>query len=230
MAKSVIGEGKTTTEAINNGLKILGCKQEDVEIKVLENEDKKVFFSILDSRVVKVQLTLKEKDDKKTEEGHNNVPKKAPTVEDVDTFQNNIKNFLDKFVNLYGDIQYSFKVIEDSVFVNIEGKDASKLIGYRGETVNSLQNLISAIGNKNTKIKVRVSVDIDGFREKREKTLKELASKLEKTVKRTGKKVILEPMSAYERKIIHTELQNSKYVTTYSIGEEPRRKVVIEKK
>lgn len=230
MAKSVIGEGKTTTEAINNGLKMLGCKQEDVEVKVLENEDKKVFFSILDSRVVKVQLTLKEKETKKTEESHNNIPKKAPTTEDINVFENNIKNFLDKFVSLYGDIKYSFKIIDDSIFVKIEGKDASKLIGYRGETVNSLQNLISAIGNKNTKIKVRVSVDIDGFREKREKTLKELASKLEKTVKRTGKKVILEPMSAYERKIIHTELQNSKYVTTYSIGEEPRRKVVIEKK
>ena len=84
--------------------------------------------------------------------------------------------------------------------------------------------------NQDTDLRVRVSVDIQGYRTKREKTLKELAEKLEKTVKRTGKKIILEPMPAYERKILHTSLQNSKVVTTYSIGEEPHRKLVIEKK
>ena len=74
------------------------------------------------------------------------------------------------------------------------------------------------------------SSDIGGYKEKREETLKQLARKLERTIKRNGRKIILEPMTSYERKIIHTELQDSDYVTTYSIGEEPRRKIVVEKK
>ena len=93
-----------------------------------------------------------------------------------------------------------------------------------------MQTILSSIGNKNNSARVRVLLDIANYKEKREETLKELARKLEKTVKRNGKKIILEPMNSYERKIIHTELQNSEYVATYSIGEEPRRKVVIEKK
>ena len=93
-----------------------------------------------------------------------------------------------------------------------------------------MQTIISAIGNKNVGNRVKVLVDVGGYKEKREETLKELAKKLEKTVKRNGKKIVLEPMSSYERKILHTELQNSDYVTTYSIGEEPRRRIVIDKK
>ena len=127
-------------------------------------------------------------------------------------------------------ISAEVKKEQDMICVEISGESASKLIGHRGETINALQTLISAIGNKNVKNRVKISVDICDYKEKREKTLKELARKLEKTVKRTGKKIVLEPMSSYERKIIHTELQESEYVTTYSIGEEPRRKVVIDKK
>ena len=93
-----------------------------------------------------------------------------------------------------------------------------------------MQTLLNAIGNRYNQNRVKVILDIANYKEKREETLRELARKLEKTVKRNGKKIILEPMNSYERKIIHTELQDSKYVTTYSIGEEPRRKVVIDKK
>lgn len=227
MSKIIVSEGKTTNEAINKGLKELNCKYEDVEIKVLENEDKKAFFSILDPRVVKVQLTLKE--DK-------NVPKytvsekKIPSSEDIEEFKSKVINFLDRFTELYSNITYTITENEGYINVVIDGEDSSKLIGHRGETINALQTIISSIGNKNTNIRVGVSLDIGGYKEKREETLKNLADKIEKTVKRTGKKVILEPMAAYERKIIHTELQDSKIVTTYSIGEEPRRKVVIEKK
>lgn len=228
MPKSIISEGRTTNEAINNGLKELNCKEEDVEIKVLENEDKKAFFSILDPRVVKVELTLKEgRDDEKK---RHPIEKRAPSSEDVEEFKKSADDFLKKFSEAYKNINYTITDCDDGVNIVIAGDDASKLIGHRGDTINALQTIISSIGNRNTKIKVRAFLDIEGYREKREETLKELAVKLEKTVRRTGKKVILEPMSAYERKVIHTKLQDSKYVTTYSIGEEPRRKVVIEKK
>lgn len=227
MEKSIVSEGKTSNEAIQNGLKILGCKLEDVDVKILENTEKKVFFSILDPRVVKVELTLKENVSNKDKEKEVIIA----SDEDFDLFKSNIELFLNDFCKKFDDLKYSLSIDENKfVRVVIEGEDSSKLIGYRGEVVNSIQNLLSAIGNKNTKIRVRVTVDICNYKEKREKTLIELANKIEKTVIRRRKKVILEPMNAYDRKVIHTALQNSNKVTTYSIGDEPFRKIVVDLK
>lgn len=226
MEKSIICEGKTSNEAIQKGLKELGCKLEDVDVKVLEETEKKVFFSILDPRVVKVELTLKNVVEK------NNVVKENKTLseEDFNEFKTNISKFLDDFCKSFGNISYNVENIDNIAVILIDGEDSSKLIGYRGEVINSLQNIFSAIGNKNIKNRVRVSVDICDYKEKRKQTLIELSNKIEKTVRRTRKKVILEPMNAYDRKVIHTALQDSKDVTTYSIGEEPHRKVVVELK
>lgn len=225
MEKAIIVEGKTSTEAIEKGLKQLKCRREDVEIKVLENEEKRSFFSILEPRIVKVEMTLKkEKKEVKREKEEN------ATAEDIEKCEENIKKFLNNFVNQIKDLQYVMSKENNSINIEIKGNNASKLIGYRGETIKALQTIMSAIGNKNVKNRVKVLVDVGGYKEKREETLKELAKKLEKTVKRNGKKIVLEPMSSYERKILHTELQNSDYVTTYSIGEEPRRRIVIDKK
>ncbi len=226
MSKSIICEGRTSTEAIENGLNLLKCKREDVEVKVLENEDKKAFFSILSPRVVKVELILKKEivDEHKVKHDY------EVSKEDIDKCKENIEKFLEEFKQEIKDIEVNIN--EDSEFLRIQinGEGANKLIGYRGEVINALQSILSAIGNKNTEKRVRITVDINEYREKREKTLIELAEKLEKTVSKTEKKVTLEPMPAYERKIIHTALQNSETVTTYSIGEEPHRKIVIEKK
>ena len=90
-----------------------------------------------------------------------------------------------------------------------------------------VQNVLSAIAGKKIENKVRVFLDIESYRAKREKTLEELAEKISKTVIKTKKSITLEPMQAYERKIIHSKLQNNELVTTKSIGEEPRRRVVI---
>ena len=227
MGKTIIAEGKTSTEAIENGLKELNCRKEDVDIKILENEDKRSFFSILEPRVVKVELTLKEEKEKHEfhEKSH-----KDPSDEDVEKCKNNIETFLKEFTALFENLEYKITVNDKDINVELLGDKSADLIGYRGDTINAMQTILSSIGNKNNQIRVRVLLDIANYKEKREETLRELAKKLEKTVKRNGKKIILEPMNSYERKIIHTELQNSEYVTTYSIGEEPRRKVVIEKK
>lgn len=229
MAKSVISEGKTSNEAIEKGLRELNCKLEDVNVKVLEDGQKKAFFSILDPRVVKVELTVKDEAAKRgsvqVKEEH-----RVASEEDVKKCIENINGFLNDFSKAYGEIEYKIDEKNSDLFIVISGEQASKLIGYRGETINSIQNILSAIGNKNTDQRVRVSVDICDYREKREKLLQELALKLEKTVIRTGKKIVLEPMSAYERKILHSALQGSVKVTTYSIGEEPHRRVVIDKK
>ena len=227
MGKTIIVEGKTSTEAIEKGLKELKCRKNDVDIKILESEDKRSFFSILEPRVVKVELTVKE-----GKENHEFYEKeyKEPSDEDVNNCQNNIETFLKEFTSAVKNLEYKINVQNKEIYVELLGEKSSDLIGYRGDTINAMQTILSSIGNKNTLVRVRVLLNIANYKEKREETLKELARKLEKTVKRNGKKIILEPMNSYERKIIHTELQNSEYVTTYSIGEEPRRKVVIEKK
>lgn len=226
MEKSIVAEGKTSNEAIQKGLKELGCKLEDVDVKVLENEEKKVFFSILDPRIVKVQLTLKENNSKKNSQEY----KDKVNDKDVENCKVAVEKFLKDFSNLYGDIEYIIEDKDKVLFVKIDGKDAGKLIGYRGEVINAIQNILSSVSNKRIENNVKVIVDICKYKSKREETLKQLANKLERTVSRTGKKIILEPMNAYERKILHTALQNSKKVTTYSIGEEPRRKLVVDKK
>ena len=226
MSKSVISEGKTTNEAIEKGLKILNVSKNKVDIKVLENEEKRSFFSILTPRVVKVQLTLKD-----VEEEHKIVKKEINlSQEEQDIAVKNVEEFLKEFLNkLEKDekIEYSIKADKSGVYVNINDKNLGYLIGYRGETLYALQNVLSAIAGKKIENKVRVFLDIESYRAKREKTLEELAEKISKTVIKTKKSITLEPMQAYERKIIHSKLQNNELVTTKSIGEEPRRRVVI---
>ena len=240
MAKTIISEGKTTNEAIEKGLKELHAKKSDVEIKVIEEEEKRSFFSILDPRVVKVELTVKdeealnkriEEEAKREKEEPVKKEHKTASKEDVKTAQKNIDAFLKDFLKQFNNLTYTLNVTDkDLINVIIDGDDSGVLIGYRGDVVNALQNLIAAVANKDVTSRVRVSLDIANYKEKREVTLKSLAHKLEKTVKRTGKKIVLEPMTAYERKIIHTELQGSDVVETYSIGEEPHRKIVIDLK
>ena len=231
---SIISEGKTTNEAVENGLKILKVSKNKVNIKVLENEDKRSFFSILAPRVVKVELTLKEEAE---EENKSNLkeasllPKKEIkpiTMENLEKAENNMNQFLSQFLKQIGqEITFSLQKDELGLEVTIQGKEAGILIGYRGETLYAFQAVISAIANKNCDQKIRVLLDIENYKQKREKTLQDLALKIAQTVEKTKKRVTLEPMQAYERKIIHSTLQNSTKVKTESIGEEPRRRVVI---
>ncbi len=227
MDNVIISEGKTTNEAIENGLKKLNVSKNMVDIKVLENEEKRSFFSILAPRVVKVQLTLKE--DKKNID---TVKKERKEIELSEEEQEKAKINVTKFLNEFfdkvqKDAKYTVETSKKGLNINIESSDLGFLIGYRGETLYAFQSIISAIASKNVENRVRVILDIEGYKAKREKSLEDLAEKLEKTVIKTKKSITLEPMQAYERKIIHTKLQDSDMVETRSIGEEPRRKVVI---
>ena len=222
-------EGKTSTEAIENGLKELKVSKNKVDIKILEQEDKRSFFSILTPRVVKVEMRLKEGSQEVKEEHKSVAKKEKEEIVDKTESINGIKKFLDEFISKLpsSDLSYTVEEVENTIKVNIDGKDTGYLIGYRGEVLNSIQTVISNIASKSTKEKIRVLVNIGGFREKREKDLQNLATKIAGTVIKTRKEIILEPMSAYERKIIHTKLQENDKVKTYSIGEEPYRKVVV---
>ena len=228
MEEKYVFEGKTTNEAIEKGLKELKTTKSKVEIKVLEQEDKRSFFSILAPRVVKVEMKLKEQPN---EERKNVVKKEINTDEiDYDKAISNLKNFMNKIVeempvkNLDVDIS---KNEEGYIIVNVEGEDTGFLIGYRGEVLNAMQTLLNTIASRDSKTKVRVILDISGYRGKRKKDLENLAQKIASTVERTRKTITLEPMSAYERKIIHTKLQENERVKTHSVGEEPYRKIVV---
>ena len=228
MPKSIISEGKTSTEAIENGLKELKVSRNQVDIKILE-EKKKSFFNILEPHVVKVELTLKEKEEKQT------TVKKAKTEnvskEDLEKAKKEINTFLSEFLKQIADtITYEISEEENVVHVLITGEESTRLIGYRGESLNSLQTILTTIANKGRESNVKVILDIGEYKDARKKTLEDLASKIERTVTKTGKSITLEPMTAYERKIIHTKLQDSKTVKTHSIGENENRRVVISRK
>lgn len=132
-----------------------------------------------------------------------------------------------KAMDMVVDITAAYNDEEKELSVNLEGDDMGILIGKRGQTLDSLQYLVSLIVNKNSEGYLRVKLDTENYREKRKKTLETLAKNIAYKVKRTKRPVSLEPMNPYERRIIHAALQNDKYVLTRSEGEEPFRHVVI---
>lgn len=224
MEKTIISEGKTTNEAIQNGLRKLNVTKDRVEIKVLESEDKRSFFSILTPRVVKVEMTIKDQKQEEVRERKEIVL----TQEEQKKAKQNIENFLKEFVlKLPEGTTYQIETTTEAIKVDITNKDLGYLIGYRGETLYALQSILSAIAGKGIENRVRVILDIEGYKAKREKTLEELAEKVAKTVIRTRKPVKLEPMQAYERKIIHSKLQQNAKIETTSVGEEPHRRIIV---
>lgn len=233
MSNSIIAEGRTTNEAVENGLKELKVSKDRVDIKVLENENKKSFFSILTPRVVKVQLTIKENSNKEEKiEVKEEKPKREydHNEEDISIAKERVEEFLKEWLQKVDNtLEYTIKEEDYTIYVDIKGNAAGTLIGYRGETLNSMQTILSTIANRGFNNKIRLILDIENYRQKREKTLEELAEKVSKTVLKTGKSITLEPMSAYERKIIHSKLQDNNKIETHSIGEGDNRRVVISK-
>lgn len=123
------------------------------------------------------------------------------------------------------DVKYD--EVESTMDIELSGDEMGILIGKRGQTLDSLQYLVSLVVNKNVENYIRVKVDTENYRKRRKDTLENLAKNISYKVKRTKRPVSLEPMNPYERRIIHSALQNDKYVTTYSEGEEPFRHVVV---
>ena len=229
MPKTIISEGKTTNEAIEKGLKELNVSRKMVDIKVLDNDDKRSFFSILTPRVVKIEMTLRE-DIEVKEEKTTVRPKKEINLseEEQEKASKNIEEFLNELKKeLPEDTKYSIKKDKSAIYVEINSPNLGFLIGYRGETLYAFQNILTAIAGKELENRVRVILDVEGYKSKREKTLEDLAEKVAKTVIRTRKPIKLEPMQAYERKIIHSKLQKNDKVETNSIGEEPYRRIVV---
>lgn len=140
-----------------------------------------------------------------------------------------VKAFLEGIVKNFPLENVEVEVTEDEqvLAIEISGEDASYLIGRRGDTLNSLQYLVGLVANNGEEKYSRITLNINGYREKREKTLEALARRLSSQVLRSGRSTTLEPMAPYERRIIHATVQNIEGVSSTSVGEEPNRKVVI---
>ncbi|SFD18981.1 RNA-binding cell elongation regulator Jag/EloR [Clostridium uliginosum] len=205
--KSIELEGKTVEEALNKALIKLNVSEDMVEVEVLEHGSKGL-FNFIGSKPAKVKVTLKRN-----------------YIEDI-------RNFISTIIG-YMDIQAKIDIKEENnvISINMYGEKMGLIIGYRGETLDSLQCLISLMVNKNNDTSYkRVILDTENYRIKREETLKRVAAKTAIKVKRTGKAFKLEPMNPYERRIIHSTLQENTFVDTYSEGKEPFRRVVVELK
>ena len=125
------------------------------------------------------------------------------------------------------DIKVTENKEENTMDIELAGEEMGVLIGKRGQTLDSLQYLVSLVVNKYSDEYIRVKIDTENYRERRKETLENLARNIAYKVKRTRKTVSLEPMNPYERRVIHSALQNDRYVTTHSEGEEPYRRVVV---
>ncbi|TYP57406.1 RNA-binding cell elongation regulator Jag/EloR [Thermosediminibacter litoriperuensis] len=201
--KTVEKQGKTVEEALELALKELKAKKDEVEVEVLE-EGSRGLFGLL-SKMARVRVTLKKKPEEKA-------------VEFLTGLMKILK--LDPVMNLVHE--------EDGMCrIEIKGKDMGILIGKHGATLNALQYLTGLVANKDGAGYKRIILDVEGYREKREKALKELALKIAKRVKETKKSIALEPMPPNERKIIHNALQGDERVKTHSEGEEPYRRVIV---
>lgn len=144
--------------------------------------------------------------------------------------EDNAKNFLREVfaaMDMTVVVEVIYNEKEKSMDIELNGDDMGVLIGKRGQTLDSLQYLVSLVVNKNAEEYIRVKVDTENYRERRKETLENLARNIAYKVKRTKRPVSLEPMNPYERRIIHFALQNDKYVTTHSEGDEPFRRVVV---
>ena len=205
--KSIEIEGKTVEEALERALKELALTKDNVNVEVLDHGSKGL-FNVIGVKRAKIRVTSK-----------------YDYIEEARKF---IENIL-KSMELNADINITE---EDNVLrINLVGKKMGLIIGYRGETLDSIQYLVSLVVNKNHEFPhKKVILDTENYRSKREETLKGVALKGAKRVKKTGKPFKLEPMNPYERRIIHSALQDNSDVNTYSEGEEPFRRIVIELK
>ena len=152
---------------------------------------------------------------------------KARKKESIEDIAIEFLNKVFKAMNLVVNIDIKLDESSRNMDINLTGEEMGLLIGKRGQTIDSLQYLVSLVVNKESKEYLRVKIDTENYRERRKNTLEDLAKNIAYKVKRTRKSVSLEPMNPYERRIIHSALQDDKYVTTKSEGEEPYRHIIV---
>ncbi|WP_068784296.1 RNA-binding cell elongation regulator Jag/EloR [Paenibacillus phocaensis] len=233
----IVTSGKTIEDAVRQGLTQLGTTEDKVAVNVLE-QPSKGFLGLIGVREAKVELTLLEAPEPAsvpTSSRTTSAPRSssAPVMEEKTTASEKdpyveAASFIREVGENMGlDVQVDVVPGKDHTVLNISGHDLGLMIGRRGQTLDALQYLANIIANRYSDSFIRIVLDAENFRERRKKTLEELAVRLAGRVVRTRKEVTLEPMSPQERKVIHSKLQDHPEVKTYSKGEEPNRRVVI---
>lgn len=197
-------KGKTVDDALTEALIALETTSDKVEYEVIDEGSGGLFGMFAKEAVIRVR-------------------KKEDENEKIYNF---LKSILEK-MDVVAEPKVEIDDEEKIIMVDIEGDDTGDLIGKRGQTLDALQYLVSIFANKEKEDYYRVKLDTKNYRERRQKTLENLAKNIASKVKKTRKKVVLDPMNPYERRIIHAYLQSDKYVATKSEGEEPNRKVVV---
>ena len=205
--ESIYMIGKTVDEALSKALEQLNVTKDRVEVDIIE-EGTKGLFNFIGSKSAKIKVTLKR------------------------DYIYEGKKFLIQVLNTMGiEAEVDIKEENNTVYINLIGSNMGTIIGYRGETLDSLQYLVSLVINKEHNVHYKkVILDTENYRHKREETLKKLAEKTAYKVRKKGRAYKLEPMNPYERRIIHSVLQECDDIQTYSEGEEPYRRIVIDLK
>lgn len=203
-AQIVEKRGRSVDEAIKAALDELECSIEEVSVEILE-EPSKGLLGLVGRKPAIVRVSLEKKPE--------------------DTVRQVVDDLLGRMKIDYQINQVEYE--EGRVRVNIIGKDMGLLIGRKGETLNAVQYIIGLIINRRREDRIRILLDVEDYRKKREESLEALALRLSDKVKKTKKNVVMRPMSSQERRIVHTVLQADSQITTFSLGDEPNRKVVI---
>ena len=198
-------KAKTVDEAVNQALAELGASKDEVDIEIIE--ETKGLFGILGSKEVKVRVTLRER-------------------EEVTRAKEFIKNVTEK-LGMNIEQEASYKEEDKLLKIELKGEGLGLLIGRRGETLDSIQYLTNIFVNKKSDDYVKVTIDAENYRARREEALVSLAKRTASKAVKYRKNMIIEPKNPYERRIIHEALQDYPEVTTYSVGEDPNRKVIV---
>ena len=197
-------KAKTVDEAITLASTEFGCASTELDYEVIEKGSSGFLGIGAKQAVIKAK-------------------KKESFLDDIQEYLDN----LFKAMDIEAKVTIDYDEAEATMDIDVEGPDMGILIGKRGQTLDSLQYLISLFVNKKSESYIRVKLDTENYRARRKDTLENLAKNIASKVRRTGKPVTLEPMNPYERRVIHSALQNDRYVETHSEGEEPFRKVVV---
>ena len=205
MIRVIEATGKTEDEAIQSALAELGCTREQVSVEILERA--KSGFLGIGATPAKIRVSFEEPDDI------------------ITLTENFLKGLLEKMGS--DAVPVLEQKDESTIYVNLTGEKLGMLIGRRGETLDAIQQLTNYSVNRGSDKRVRVHVDAENYRLKREQSLEHLAQKVAAKVLKYRRNVTLEPMNAYERHVIHTALQDVEGVTTYSMGTEPNRRVIV---
>lgn len=201
--RQVTASGQTVDEAVNSALEQLQTTRDQVEVTVID-EGKRGILGLFGSKLAVVNVSVK-----------------RDPIEETEQFIKDIAESMKVPISIETTVE------ENDVLFELSGEKIALIIGKRGQTLNALQYLVQLTLNKRSERFFRVMLDAEGYRQRREETLKSLAVRLADRAIRSNKEVFLEPMPAFERKIIHTELQDHPEVKTYSEGEEPHRYLVI---